>query len=290
LARKIRVRKLLRDTLWNWYDDNAAELSAALAFFTVLSLAPFMIIAVGVAGAIFGEEAARGEILAQISNQVGPAAGIVIQTVLLNAKPSATLATVLGSFTVLLGATAVFVELQNALNRIWKAPPQSISVKGFLRRRLLSFLMLLGVGFVLLLSVIISTMLSSTGRYVSEWLIIPRWLLLIVNFAFSVFVTTLLFGLIYRILPDTRPPWKVLWSGAAMTSLLFNVGKAAISYFLANTVAGSAYGAASSFVLLLFWIYYSAQIFYLGAEFTHAYAMQLAEGRKNVVVPMDVAE
>ncbi|MFN0169758.1 MAG: YihY/virulence factor BrkB family protein [Bryobacteraceae bacterium] len=272
----VPIKQLLTETFQAWQQDSTSEWSAALAFFTILSLAPTLVIVVGLCGFVFGEDAARGEVLTQISGFVGPGGAVVLQTVLAGARNQAGLATFLGTVTLLFGASAVFVELQTALNRIWRVPQPSFSLGRFLldfvRNRILSFLMILGIGFLLLVSVVVSAILSATARVLGTALPMPSLFLHTVNFLLSLALITALFAMIYRVLPAVRSPWPVVWAGAGFTSALFTIGQSLIGAYLASTVAATAYGAATSFVVFLLWIYYSAQIFFLGAEFTYCYA------------------
>lgn len=261
---------LLRETLAEWWGDGAPRLAAALAFYTLFSFAPTLVIAIGVASMVFGEEAARGEIVAQIRGLVGDDGAKVIQTVLAYSRERSYFATVMGIAAALFGATAVFVALQDALNTVWgvMAKPGN-EIKNFFKRRLVSFLMVLGIGVLLFASLVVSAGVSIVGAWFGG---LASYLLQSIQFIFSFCLTTLLFGVIFKTLPDVRIAWKDVWVGAAATSLLFTIGKTLIGLYLGTSSIGSAYGAAGSFVILLVWVYYSAQVFFLGAEFTQVWA------------------
>jgi membrane protein len=254
--------------------DNAASQGAALAFYTIFSLAPVVIVAIAVAGAVFGREAAEGEILRQIQALVGHAGAVTIQTVIQKADRPALgiIASMIGLLTVLVGASGAFLELQDDLNKIWKVKPRS---ERFwvcaLRKRLLSFGLVVGTGFLLLVSLALSAALAAVGTFMGHLLPIPAFLLESMNFLLSFAVIMLLFAMIFKILPDTPIAWGDVWIGAAVTSLLFTFGKMLIGLYLGRSSVASAYGAAGSLVIMLVWVYYSAQIALFGAEFTRVY-------------------
>jgi membrane protein len=266
---------LFREAGCAWMGDNAASQGAALAFYTIFSLAPVVIVAIAVAGAVFGREAAEGEILRQIQTLVGPAGATTIQTVIQRADRPALgiIASTIGVLAVLLGASGAFLELQDDLNKIWKVKPRS---ERFwvcaIRKRLLSFGLVVGTGFLLLVSLALSAALAAVGTFMGHLLPIPAFLLESMNFLLSFAVITLLFAMIFKILPDTPIAWGDVWIGAAVTSLLFTFGKMLIGLYLGKSSVASAYGAAGSLVIMLVWVYYSAQIALFGAEFTRVYA------------------
>jgi membrane protein len=268
--------EILKEAAIEWDRDNVSRLAAALAYYTVFSLAPLLIIVIAVAGFLFGREAAQGEIVAQVEGLVGRQGAEAVQTMLVAAsRPvSGLIATVVGLVTLWLGATGVFGQLQSGLNAVWGvAPKPGRVVKGLLRTRLTSFTMVVGVGFLLLVSLVVNAVLEAFNTFVQDRLPPPPlvgWDVL--NSIVSLLLITLLFAMIYRFLPDVDIPWRDVWLGAAVTSLLFAVGKYLIGLYLANSSIGSAYGAAGTLAILLIWIYYSAQIFYFGAEITQAYA------------------
>lgn len=267
--------QLIKSAFSAWIDDFAPSMGAALAFYTAFSLAPLLLIVIAVAGLVFGQEAAQGSIVSELRGLIGEQGASAVQTMLKNASSpsSGIMATVIGVITLLIGATTVFNELQDDLNRIWKVQPNNGS--GFwnlIRTRLLSFGMILGIGFLLLISLVVSAMLAALGKYWGGLFGGMEFLLHLVNFAISFGVTTVLFAMIYKILPSVRLAWRDVWIGAGVTALLFSIGKFLIGLYIGKSSVASAYGAAGAFVILLLWIYYSAQIFLLGAEFTKVYA------------------
>jgi membrane protein len=270
------VFSLLKDTVTEWNQDKVPLFAAALAYYTVFSLAPLLIIAIAIAGAVFGEEAAQGQIVGQIQGLVGRDGAEAIQTMLQNAQrpgSGGTIASIIGVITLLFGASGVFGQLQQALNAIWEVEPRpERGWKNFIQSRFLSFAMVLVIGFLLLVSLILSAVLVAIsnffGNMMPEFVAIGQGL----NFLISFVVITVLFASIYKFLPDVRVPWKNLWIGAAATALLFNIGRYLIGLYLGNSGIGSTYGAAGSFVVLLVWVFYSAQIILFGAEFTQVYS------------------
>lgn len=269
------IISLLRETFTEWNEDKASRLAAALAYYTVFSLAPMLIIAIAIAGAVFGEEAARGEIVTQIQGLVGRDGAKFIETAIEGAsKPRAgTIASLISIAVLLFGASGLFAQLQDSLNTIWEVQPKpGRGVIGILRDRFLSFTMVLGVGFLLLVSLVLSAGLSGLVNFLGSLLPGIGALLQLANFVLSFAVTTLLFGLIYKVLPDVKIAWSDVWSGAIVTSLLFSIGRFALGLYLGNSSFGSTYGAAGSVVIILVWVYYAAQILFFGAEFTQVYA------------------
>jgi membrane protein len=272
------IWSLVKNTFTEWSEDKAPRLGAALAYYTIFSLAPLLIIAVGVAGLVFGEKAARGEIVRQLKQTVGETAASAIEELLKNTQSTGTSswAAVFGFIILFFGATGLFVQLQDALNTIWKvAPKPGRPLLTLLRDRLFSFLLVLGTASLLLILLLVSAVLSALNRFMSPemlpggtywWQVING----LVSFGFS----TLLFAMIFKILPDVRMAWRDVWIGAAVTALLFTAGKYLLGLYLGRSSTTSAFGAAASLVVLLLWIYYSAQILLFGAEFTRAYANQ----------------
>ncbi len=267
--------ELLKETFLEWNKDKASRLAAALAYYTVFSLAPLLIIVIAIAGSVFGEEAARGAIVGQIQGLVGRAGAEVIQAAIQNASKPAegTIASIISVVVLIFGASGVFAELQDALNTVWEVQPKpGRGVFNVIRNRFLSFSMVLGIGFLLLVSLVMSAILAALVNFVGNAVPGVSVLLQLVNFIFSFVVTTLLFGLIYKVLPDVKIAWSDVWIGAAITSLLFSIGRFLLGMYLGNSSFGSTYGAASSLVIILAWVYYAAQILFLGAEFTQVYA------------------
>ena len=258
---------LARQALKAWNDDYAPSMGAALSYYTLFSIAPLLLIVLAIAGLVFGEEAARGELYAELASLIGPSGAQAVQELVAHAnRPAAGIAALaMGSVALVLGASAVFGELQNALDRIWRAPAakQQSGWMSILRARLLSFGMILAVAFVLMVSLVLSAVLAALGRW---------WAL---DLAASLAVTTLLFSLIYKIIPRVRIRWSDVWVGAAVTAALFAVGKVLIGLYLGRSSLASTFGAAGSLVVFMVWVYYSAQVFLLGAEFTRVYAARI---------------
>ena len=269
------VFDLFRTTFNEWNEDKAPRLAAALAYYTAFSIAPLLVIIIAVVGLVFGQEAARGQIVQQIQNEVGRDTAEVIQTMIesANSEAAGIVATVIGLVTVTLGAAGFFGQLQDALNTIWEVKPKpGRGIKDIIRERFLSFTMVLGIGFLLLVSLVISAVLSALHNFVVGLLPQAQFLTQLLNFVLSFGIVTLLFAMIYKVLPDVDLAWKDVIIGAAITALLFTIGKFLLSLYLGNSGVASSYGVAGSFVVLLLWVYYSAQILLFGAEFTQVYA------------------
>jgi membrane protein len=268
--------RLMRDTVQEWNEDNVPLFAAALAYYTVFSLAPLLVIVIAIAGIFFGEEAARGEIIGQIQGLVGQEGAQAIQAMIQNAnRPDSGggVATIVSVIILLLGASGVFGQLQTALNTIWEVKPKpGRALKSFIQSRFLSFAMVLVIGFLLLVSLLLSAILALISSYFSTF--IPSFVAVgqVLNFVISFSIITLLFASIYKFLPDVEVPWKNLWVGAGFTALLFNIGKFLIGLYLGSSSVTSAYGASGSFVVILIWVFYSAQILLFGAEFTQVYS------------------
>jgi membrane protein len=251
-------------------------LGASLAFYTLLSLAPLLVVIVALAGLVYGEEAARGQIVAQLSGLMGNTGATAIEEIIKQARQPTVgiFATVAGLVTLFFGATAVVAELRDALNTIYELPsPEVTGLKSlimFVRERFFSFAMVLSVGFLLLVSLAINAGLAAMGTWFTGWL--PALLLQFASTLVTWIIITVLFAGIYKVLPDVTIEWRDVILGAAVTSLLFNLGKFVIGLYLGSSTVASAYGAAGSLVILLIWVYYSAQIFFLGAEFTQVFA------------------
>jgi membrane protein len=250
-----------------------------------IATVPLLVIVISVAGFIFGENAARGEIVYQIKDLFGQEGAEVVQTALKNTQYSdeGIIAVIISAVTLLIGSTAVFVELQESLNMIWKIKPKAERslIKGFLLDRFQSFAMVIGTGFLLLVSLIISALLAGLNKYLSDTFFdIPLFLLDLTDIIVSLGVIFILFMAIFKILPDLDIKWRDVWIGALVTALLFVLGKYLIGLYLGNSTLSSTYGAAGSLVILLLWVYYSAQILFLGAEFTQVYANKKGKGIK----------
>jgi membrane protein len=278
------VTALLRQAGAAWLADNAPRLGAALAFYTLFSLAPVLIVAVSVAGFIFGEKAAQGEIVRQFQGLMGAQGATAIETIIQSSnRPTlGVFATLLGLLAILVGASGAFNELQDALNTIWKVDSRTKSFWTVIsRQRLFSFGLVVAVGFLLLTSLVVTAALSAAERFVNNLLPISVILIESINFVFSFGVITMLFALILKFIPDTSIAWRDVMMGAAVTSLLFAVGKVIIGFYLGHSALTSAYGAAASLAIFLIWIYYSAQILLFGAELTHVYALKYGSRMKT---------
>lgn len=268
--------QLSKGAVTAWLDDFAPSMGAAIAYYTIFSLAPMLVIAIAVAGMIFGHDAAQGEIVGQIQGVVGVEGAMAVQGLLKSVSEprDGIIAAGLGIVTLVIGATAVFAELQSALDRIWHIPaaPRDSGIWLLIRKRLLSFGLILGLGFMLIISLVASAGLAALGKWWGSWFIGWEILLQVLNFAISFAVFTGLFSVIYKYLPSVRLAWHDVRAGAVATTILFIIGKYLIGLYLGRAGMTSGFGAAGSFALLLAWIYYSAQIFLLGAEFTWVYA------------------
>lgn len=266
---------MLKETYHDWDNDHAVSQGAALAYYTVFSLSPVLIIAIAIAGFLFGREAAQGEIVRQISGLVGHSSAQAIQQLIENARKPTTgiIATVVGILTFLFGATGVFAELHSSLQRVWNIPPRSgAAVWQLIQQRFLSFSMVLGIGFLLLVSLVLTAAIAAFGKFIGESFPASASVLQLVNSLVSFGIVTLLFAMIYKILPDVRIKWGDVWLGSVITSVLFEVGKFFIAVYLGTSTIRSSFGAAGSLVVILVWVYYSAQVFLFGAEFTQVFA------------------
>ncbi len=270
-----RAFGLIKNSAIAWFDDGCPRLGAALAFYTIFSLAPVLIIGISVASFAFGRDAMQGHVVAQIEHLVGPDAALTIQAMIENAhrSRSGVLATVLGVTTLLIGATAVFGELQDAFNLIWRSKPRLRSFwLSMLFSRLLSFALVIALGFLMLASLLVSAGIAIFTGYVEALAGASGTVLALINFITSFAILTFLFALLFRVLPDAAVTWRDVWPGSVITALLFSVGKFLIGLYLGNSAIASSYGAAGSLVVILVWVYYSAQILLFGAEFTRLYA------------------
>jgi membrane protein len=270
------IADLFKAAAVNWVHDYAQSMGAALAFYTMFSVAPLLLIVISIAGIFFGEEAARGEVFVQLQDLLGPLGAVAVQGLLESApRPSeGALPAAIGFLLLFIGATSVLAELQDALDRIWRAPFKSRAsgLWGLVHARVLSFGMILGIGFLLIVSLALSAGLTALSRWWDTSL--PGWASLIGAFelALSVGSVTGVFALIYKTMPRARVDWRDVWIGAAVTSVLFLVGKFLIGHYIGRSGITTGFGAAASLVVVLLWVYYSAQIFLFGAEFTWAYA------------------
>jgi membrane protein len=272
------IKALLSVSFEEWNRHKGPRLGAALAFYTLLSLTPLLLIVVSIAGLVFGRQAAQSQIVWQVQDLAGPAGAHAIQALLEGARNTThgILATVLGLLTLLFGASGVLIELRDALNTIWEVPPTQRTglqnLADLIKERMFSFALVLAIGFLLLVSLAINACISALGTFSAQSFPISEGILHAANTLLSFIVITGLFAAIYRVMPDARIEWRDVALGAAVTSLLFTVGKLLIGLYLGKASFASTYGAAASIVLLIVWVYYSGQIFFLGAEFTKVFA------------------
>ena len=282
---------ITRETMSEWNEDKVPRLGAALAFYSMLSIGPLLLIVISMAGLAFGRDAVSGYIFNEIRGLVGDVGAQAIQTIIANSRNQSTgmLATAIGIATLIVSATGFFAQMQDALNTIW-------NVEGgpngdwwsFIRKRFLSFTMIVAIGFLLLVALVVSAALSAVSGYISGFL--PRLLMHGVNLLASFAVVTLLFAMIFKVLPDVHIKWRDVWIGSGLTALLFSFGKLLIGIYLGRSAFTSTYGAAGSLIVVLVWVYYSTQIFFIGAEFTQVYARYMGEqivmkrGRRRPIV------
>jgi membrane protein len=279
---------LIKETFSEWSNDKAPRLGAALSYYTIFSLAPLLVLVISIAGLVFGRQAAEGRLLAQLSQVVGMDAGVALQSMVAKAGQhgGGVIATVIGVVVLMVGATGVVIELQDALNTVWKVVPKpGRGIKGLIRDRLLSIGIVLAFGFLFIVSLVASSGLAALGSVVRGWM--PGWLILgyALNYGVSIGVIGVMLAMIFKVLPDVKMAWRDVWLGAAVTSVLFHVGKFLIGLYVGKASVGSTFGAAGSLAVLLVWIYYSTQLVLMGAEFTRAFANQFG----SHVVPSDNA-
>lgn len=272
-----RFFRLGRKSIVAWIDDEAPSMGAAVAFYTVFSLAPLMIILLAVAGFFWGREAVQGQLLGQLSGLLGTTGAAAVEGVISNSSEEAEQGMAATLFSVgflIVGSTTVFAELQRALDQVWKVPPshRKTGVWSILRARLLSFGLVLGLAFLLLVSLVVSAVLAAFGRWTGS--LLPGWeaLLQFANIVFSFGVSTVLFAMIFKFMPQTHVGWRDVIVGAFVTALLFEIGKFLIGMYVGKSSVASSYAAAGSLVVVLLWVYYAVLVFLLGAEFTWAYA------------------
>jgi membrane protein len=266
---------LLRATLESWMDDKALRLSAAVAYYSIFSIAPLLILSISFASTFFGQEAVRGHLDVQLVQYIGAPAAEAVQSMVKSAAKAdqGVLATVLGFITLLVGATGVFGQLKDALNTIWEVRPKPGKAWIlFLRERVISFGMVLVIGFLLLTSLLLTTVLAALNQYLENILPLPGFMWAALSMIVSFGIVTVLFALMFKVLPDAMIEWRDVWTGAFFTAALFEVGKFGLSLYLGRENTASSYGAAGAVVLLLLWVYYNACILFLGAEFTQVYA------------------
>jgi membrane protein len=265
---------LVREAAWGWWNDRAMSLGAAIAFFTVFSLAPMLLAVIAIAGLAFGREAAQGAIVAELGGLVGDSPASTIEGMIASANnvQSGIIGTTVGITTFLVLVTGAIIELQDDLNIIWKVQPKSYGIAGFIRIRLLSLAVVLGFGFLLLVSLVVDAALTAVGAYLEARFSGATAILQIVNSVVSFAIAVALFAMIFKILPDVDLTWRDVATGALMTGVLFTIGKVLIGLYLGSSNVASSYGAAASLITILLWVYYSSLILLFGAEFTKAFA------------------
>lgn len=279
-----QLLKVITETVKEWQEDQAARLAAAMAYYTTFSLAPLLVLVLAITGLFGGRDAAQGLVMNQVEDLVGPEGREFVGSMIENASYSSTglVASILGGVTLLIGALGAFNELQNALNRIWDVEPKPIKgwgkrVLDFIFKRLLSFSILLGIGFLLLVSLVVSAGLSAINEYLAAIPALSTVILQALNLVISIGLITLLFALIFKFIPDVEISWNNVWLGAFITAVLFAIGKFLIGLYLGSSDVGTTFGAAGSMALIMIWVYYSSQILFLGAEFTQVYSKVTGE-------------
>ncbi len=276
------IWQFLKTTINEWVEAEPFQLAAALSYYTLFSLAPLLLIAIGVAGFVFGREAAQNQIVETLQGMIGQDSAQTVQEMIQasNEKPkTGMLSTIIGFVALLFGAGGVVGQLQTSLNKMWEVTPKpGQGIWGFLRQRFFSFAMVLAIGFLLLVSLVVTAMLTSFTAMISSFLgdatFVAHAIDILVSFGF----VTLLFALIYKYVPDVEIQWRDVWVGAALTSILFTIGKYLIGLYIGTSGVSSTFGAAGSLITILVWVYYSSLIFFLGAEFTRVYATQYGSG------------
>ena len=279
--------KMLKETVLAFINDEALSRGAAIAFYTVTSIAPVLLIVIAVAGLAFGREAAQNAIIGQLSDLMGQQTAEVIQTAVASAasKSSGILATIVGIVVLLVTASGVFGEMQAALNAIWKAQPKGTTVSRLIRARAASLGLVVSLGFLLMVSLVVSTALTAFGYYLDSILPFGKLILTVLNGAVSLILISFLFAAIYKVLPDRDLEWRDVVVGAVVTGVLFTIGKSLISWYIGSSAVASSFGAAGALIVLLLWVYYSAQIFLLGAEFTKIFAERHGSRQEEVESP-----
>jgi membrane protein len=281
---------LLKRTVMQWLEDQPFQLASSLSYYTLFSLAPLLIIVISIAGFAFGREAAQQQIVGTIQGMIGQQSAEAVQRMIQNASnepKTGMIATVVGVITLILGAGGVVGQLQTSLNTIWGvAPKPGQGVWGFVRQRFISYAMILGIGFLLLVSLVISAVVASLTNFIGAFFGGAEIVAHGIDLGVSFVITTILFAMIYKFLPDVRIEWRDVWIGAGLTAVLFTIGKFLIGLYLGRSGVSSTYGAAGSLITVLLWVYYSSLIFFFGAEFTQVYASLYGSG----VVPAEHAE
>ena len=272
---------LFKDAANEWVGDKASKLSAALAYYSVFSIAPLLVITISISGLFFGREAAQGEVAAQLEGLAGESTATAIQSLVQSANHETTslFATLIGLVTLLFGASGLFGELKDSLNMIWGVSVRpGRTIKTLIRDRFLSFTMVLGIGFLLMVSLVTSAILSAVSAFMQSYLPMPEVVWRTLDLLISFTGTTVLFGLIFKVLPDVQIRWRDVVIGAAVTALIFTIGKIGIGLYLGTSGISSSYGAAGSAIIILMWVYFSSSLLFFGAEFTKVYARKYGRG------------
>lgn len=283
------IWNLLRDTVLSFIEDEALTRGAAIAFYTITSIAPVLLIVIAIAGLVFGQEAAEGAIVTQLSDLMGPQTAEVLQSAVASAasKSSGTLATIVGVITLMVTASGVFGEMQSTLNAMWKAEPTAMTVSRLIRARAVSLSLIAALGLLLIISLAVSAALTAFGNYLGSILPFGELLFPTMHFLVSLLPISVLFAAIYKVLPDRRLEWRDVVVGAVVTAALFNIGKSLIGWYIGSSAVASSYGAAGALIVLLLWVYYSIQLFLLGAEFTKIYANHHGSMQAEPVAPAE---
>jgi membrane protein len=266
--------RLLKETVTAFIDDEALSRGAAISFYTVTSIAPLLLIVIAIAGLVFGRDAAQNAITAQLNGLMGRQSAELLQSAVASAsgKSSGIIASIVGAITLLVTASGAFGEMQSALNAIWKADPPGTTFSRLIRARAASLGLVATLGFLLIVSLVVSAMLTAFGEYANAYLPFGKIVLSILNVVMSVLLITVLFAAIYKVLPDKHLEWRDVIFGAVATAILLTIGKSLIGWYIGSSAVASSYGAAGALIVMLLWVYYSAQIFLLGAEFTKVYS------------------
>lgn len=267
------VFALLKETYTEWSKDKCMRLAAALAYYSIFSIAPLMLITIGVVGAIYGDEAAQGEVSKQLGKVMGPQMAKSLEDMVKSAGENSRGASVVGVVTLLVGASTVFGQLKEALNTIWEVRPrEGLGIMGFIKGRIMTFGIVLVIGFLMLVSLLLTTVVAAFNGYIEQAFGIPPVLSGILGFLVPLAIEVVLFATLFKLLPDAQVKWTNVWMGALVTALLFEIGKTILSWYLGRASTTSSFGAAGSLVLILLWVYYSSLILFFGAEFTEVYA------------------
>ncbi|MFO7662315.1 MAG: YihY/virulence factor BrkB family protein [Chloroflexota bacterium] len=273
---------IIKKTFKSWRDEKVSRLAAALAYYTVFSIPPLLVVSIGIASIFTDRQVIEDQVINQAGNLMGPQGAEAIETILQSTEApggNELLPTIIGIIFLLLGASAIFTQLQDAMNTIWdvEADPDR-GILAAIKERFMSFTMVLAIGFILLVSLLLSTVLTTLGTYIGNLVSETEIVLGLVNFIISYIIFTVLFGVMFKTIPDVRVAWRDVWIGAAITAALFMIGEYALGIFLDRSDPTSAYGAAGSVILILLWVFFSAQVLFLGAEFTQVYATEYGSG------------